>query len=471
MLATGRLRPALEKAVPLAAQARELGFAPLIAQVLSTTASLQIESADLPAATKTLQAALVAAESASDQRTRAELRLVASKAAERAGDLEGFQRELDLASAILERLPRPDALRAELAFQQATLAYFRGDTRTALDRLRQSVASYERAQGRESPGALAARKGLATTLMDLGDFGPAGQELKTVLELETRLLGPEHPAVAGTLVLLGAYELMGRGDYSAALADFERAVALREQSFGADNPRVADALNTAGEALRQLGRLDEAEARYVRAEALVSKALGPEHPDLPRFWNNLAANRRAQRRFPEALELHRKALAAWEKQLGSDHPLLAMVNYELAETLREANELPEAMATYERALAVQRKARAPGHPDEAFILTGLGRAKLAAGERDGAREALQTALRIRQNLVIDPLELARTHLALSRVAAPADARPLAESALRELEGAPPSPARDTLRLDARAWIRPAPCDLGTAALTGRPLRR
>ena len=68
--------------------------------------------------------------------------------------------------------------------------------------------------------------------------------------------------------------------YEDAIADFQRALALREKSDGKDSPGLGYALEGLGSSTLALGRYAEAEQHYRRALDLRGKALAPDHPTL-----------------------------------------------------------------------------------------------------------------------------------------------------------------------------------------------
>jgi hypothetical protein len=57
-----------------------------------------------------------------------------------------------------------------------------------------------------------------------------------------------------------------------------RALAIDEQSFGKDHPKVAIRLNNLAELLHATNRLAEAEPLMRRALEIFEKSLGPDHP-------------------------------------------------------------------------------------------------------------------------------------------------------------------------------------------------
>ena len=94
--------------------------------------------------------------------------------------------------------------------------------------------------------------------------------------------------------------------------------ALKEaESFGSEDPRLADSLNNLAMLYHTQGKYAEAEPLYQRLLAIREKALGPEHPDVATSLNNLADLYRAQGKYAEAEPLYQRLLAISEKTVPS----------------------------------------------------------------------------------------------------------------------------------------------------------
>ncbi len=79
-----------------------------------------------------------------------------------------------------------------------------------------------------------------------------------------------------------------------------RALAIDEQSYGAEHPDVARDLNNLALLLKATNRLAEAEPLMRRALAIDEQSYGAEHPDVARDLNNLALLLKATNRLAEA---------------------------------------------------------------------------------------------------------------------------------------------------------------------------
>jgi tetratricopeptide (TPR) repeat protein len=162
--------------------------------------------------------------------------------------------------------------------------------------------------------------------------------------------------------LLAAIQ-MARGSTAAALASYDRAVALR--------PDHAKAHYNRGVALHELGRLDEALASYERAIALKS--------DFVEALNN-SGNILAD------LKRHDEALASFDRVLDLRPDFSEALNNR-GVTLYELRRFGEALASHERALAV--------HADNPEALNNRANALHALGRHDEALADYARAVALR----------------------------------------------------------------------------
>jgi tetratricopeptide (TPR) repeat protein len=140
-----------------------------------------------------------------------------------------------------------------------------------------------------------------------GDFPAAEKVEREAIELKTSLLGASNPDLAGSLSNLASV-LDEEGEWTEALALSTRSLRIFEQYSGGDPVVLANGLNTEGQVLLHMGRLDQAEVDFRRALEL-GKAGYEEVITL----NDLAEVDLARHRAPEALDLARQAMQLADK--------------------------------------------------------------------------------------------------------------------------------------------------------------
>jgi tetratricopeptide (TPR) repeat protein len=150
-----------------------------------------------------------------------------------------------------------------------------------------------------------------------------------------------------------------------------RALAIDEQSYGAEHSNVAHDLNNLAQLLQDTSRVAEVEPIYRRALAIDESVYGPEHHNVARDLNNLATLLTETNRLAEAEPLYRRALAIDERTYGTKHPNVARDLNNLAQLLQDTNRLAEAEPLLRRALAVDENIYGPEHPDVARDVNNL----------------------------------------------------------------------------------------------------
>ena len=103
--------------------------------------------------------------------------------------------------------------------------------------------------------------------------------------------------------------LYTQGDLVAARPLYERALAIREKLLGPEHPATAGSLNDLASLLQDQGDLAGARPLYECALAISEKLRGPEHPDTATSLNNLAGLLRAKGDLVGAQPLYERALA------------------------------------------------------------------------------------------------------------------------------------------------------------------
>jgi tetratricopeptide (TPR) repeat protein len=142
-----------------------------------------------------------------------------------------------------------------------------------------------------------------------------------------------------------------------------RGLAIDEQSYGPEHPRVATDLNNLASLLQATNRLAEAEPLMARVVSIFEMSLGENHPNVATALNNLAQLLQATNRLAEAEPLMRRALEIDEQAYGPEHPDVARDLNNLALLLQATNRLAEAEPLMRRVVEIFLQfTRVTGHP-------------------------------------------------------------------------------------------------------------
>ena len=143
----------------------------------------------------------------------------------------------------------------------------------------------------------------------MGEYAKAEPLLQEALEVQEKVLGPEHPATATSLnnlaVLYGAM-----GEYAKAEPLYQEALRIRQKVLEPEHPDTATSLNNLASLYRAMGAYAKAEPLYQEALQILQKVFGPEHPNTVTSLENLALLKFDLGRIDEATALARQEAAA-----------------------------------------------------------------------------------------------------------------------------------------------------------------
>ncbi|MCU0936760.1 MAG: tetratricopeptide repeat protein [Gammaproteobacteria bacterium] len=143
------------------------------------------------------------------------------------------------------------------------------------------------------------------------------------------------------------------------LAQAERlyVAALEEaQTLGAEDPRLAAALNNLGVLYVRAQQFERADELYRKALEVRQKALGPSHPQVGQSLSNLAYLRQAEGKLEESESFAKRAVALLEGALGAEDPALVSPLTQYAGLLRATKREREAEKVEERLKGLRAKA-------------------------------------------------------------------------------------------------------------------
>ena len=251
---------------------------------------------------------------------------------------------------------------------------------------RRAVGSFDK-PGMDAKDRAHALNGLATVLASEGKHAEAEQLFRRALGVYENEMWTDHGQdrspetevsrfwlpihYAGALNRL-ARLLYQQRRYSEAEPLFRRALAVEEETRGANHPDVAYKLNNTANVLCRLGRYAESEPLHRRAVRILDETLGPDHQQTALAMASLGATFAALDRYAEAEPLLRRAVAVHEKKMGPDHPGTLKMAMGLTLALTKQGNCAEAEPMVLTAIAAREKNLGPNHPDTAHALHTAG---------------------------------------------------------------------------------------------------
>ena len=162
---------------------------------------------------------------------------------------------------------------------------------------------------------------------------------------------------APTLALARALGVRSRlnfeaGDYPAAHADVEQALAIRRAEAQPDQAEIAALIYDRARAFDAQGQNEQAEAAARESYDLRRNHLGQVHEKTADSLNLYANALTAQGRHAEADPAYRQVLGMYEVLYGPKHPRVAIVLSNLGNSLRRTGRGRQANALYRRAVAI-----------------------------------------------------------------------------------------------------------------------
>ncbi len=391
LAATGRAKEALAAVEGLLAEARELSFEPVVAEILMAQSGVQVQLGEYGAALVVAEEGLLLARAHGLEQLEADL------LSPLAFLHTNYTRQLELAAwharvheVLVERLGDRPLARARVLMDRARLERERGQGAKAIDLLERAIAIYEE-DGTDRPGLVVAYDNVASSYMSANRVDDAARALARAEVVATEALGPDHPH-RGNLLVHAARIESSRKQHESAVVKLQAALALYEEAYGGNHPNIAAVLNGLGLEHEELGRQREAIEAFRRALDIVKRTLGPGHGQAAIIQANLGNSLRHEGQAEEALALHRLALQTRER---IDAPADARYQIldDIGDDLRVMGRCDDAAVEYRAALALRQTVGDHDEPGAAYAHLGLGLCEQQRGRIDAAVQTLASVVR------------------------------------------------------------------------------
>ncbi|MBL9150106.1 MAG: tetratricopeptide repeat protein [Phycisphaerae bacterium] len=296
-----------------------------------------------------------------------------------------------------------------------------GALREAKPLLEAAVAARERLLQPDDPAIATSLVNLATLFYGQGDYARAEALLQQARAIQSRSLAPDDPAAANTLLSVGVLA-QAQGRYPEAESALQQALALFEASSDDREVEVAGALNSLALLRITQQRFADAGSLYERALGIYERRLSPTHPYLAHTLNSLGEVALHEGRVTEAESLYGRALKLIETSLGAEHPNMPRCLHNLATVYQRQGRLEEAEALQRRAIAISERVLGAQHIDVATGLNNLANTLLEDDRYPEAEPMLVRALGITEgalgpdhpSVALSLLNLAQLRLDLGR---------------------------------------------------------
>ena len=181
-------------------------------------------------------------------------------------------------------------------------------------------------------------------------------------------------------------EKSDRGDYEAAIKDFDKAIMLSPDHYEAYYKR--------GIALSNLYYYEEAFRSFDKARELIIQLKGEENVELSSIYNDLGKIFINRGDYSRAMDYYQKALQIRERVLDENNPVIATSFYNIGKLYRVMGDYSRAMMYYQKALAIRERVFGAQSPATAASLNNIGGLYRVMGDYSRAMESYRKALEI-----------------------------------------------------------------------------
>jgi tetratricopeptide (TPR) repeat protein len=403
----GQYPEAMALVTPALADARQLGYAPVLATALHLQGDLLYRAGDYPAAAVALNEAVAQAALGRDDGTATKaLTLLAGIVGYAQGKLDEGMAIATAADAWSARAGRTDENEAELADIQGLLFDAKGEPLKAEPYYKRALALREKLYGADHLMVALSLNNLAGVPYTLGKYQEARALHERALAIREKTLGPIGSDVAVSLNAIAAID-EDEGKYDDSERGYRRAIAIWEQVLGPDHPDVGAAHNNLGNLLRRKG--DNAGA-IVELERAVAIWKPSNNPNLSSARANLAIAYFQQHDNEHALAIYNEVIAGTE----DNTPDIARYLVNRGQVLEAMDRHTDARADYDKAVAIFDATVPAGDRRIAWALTLLGKHQLYEKQTAPAVKSLARATAILEaDKEARPEELAAARFALA----------------------------------------------------------
>ena len=164
-----------------------------------------------------------------------------------------------------------------------------------------------------------------------------------------------------------------------------------------DEVMLSEVIHSQARVHSEMGRLQEARELYLLSIGMRERLLG-EHPDLVNSLNNLGLVLTLLEDFEAAETYLKRAIEMRERLQGPDHPSLADSLSNLGGVYYHQGKYDLALPLLERDLEISKKVFPDAHPNLAISYNNVASLRQAVGDYRGSLEYFATALEMRQEL-------------------------------------------------------------------------
>ncbi len=264
----------------------------------------------------------------------------------------------------------------------------------AIDLLPPAIAEVEQRHGPDSRLALRLHYDYANLLRDTGRQAEALEQARRSADGARATLGDDDDLTLRARMAV-AIGLADADRFDEAIAEITAVIERRTALSGADDPLVLTTRNSLAVFYMQARRFADGERELTSLVDAYERVHGPEGTYTLMLHGNLGGALRQQGKIEASGPHYRRAMEGFRKLFGTDHMRSITTLHNYANWLLESGDANGAVQEQEAALAAIGRVSPGDSPTTAEILTGLGKARLGAGDLTGAERALLESVRMK----------------------------------------------------------------------------
>jgi tetratricopeptide (TPR) repeat protein len=310
-----------------------------------------------------------------------------------------------------------------------------GDSKTALELVRQAYDLRVDVLGTDDPASLQSLHNIGVLLQMSGQHGEAELTLTNVLSRRRKILGEDHPDTAASIGQLAvlysdqkkyadaeplyrqslrireaalgpeessvirivnslAHNCNEQKKYEDAFELFERVRKFHEDTSGTTSLELAEALDNLADVCTRRLNLEQAETLRRQSLAIYEKVKGPDSAEAADGINFLAINYLDRGLYAAAEEMFTKSLTLRQKLYGNESEKVAESLNNLAAVYQEQDKYDEAIDYHERALKVRQNVLGSQHSLTGVSLNNLATVYMDKADFGKAEELFNQSLNI-----------------------------------------------------------------------------
>ena len=260
-------------------------------------------------------------------------------------------------------------------------------------KLYMTLAKRMRSEGNQERAADYLNK-TAEALYEDDNFQEAFLNAQKALTIFNAIGKGNSPGIATSYSLLADCLSGGKSDFETALSYHQKALKIRKEQLGDDDPAVANSYNNIGIIHSRLGEYKTAEGYYKKTIEIQTNSLGENHPKNASTYGNLGLNYNNMGDFEKAINAQNKSLEIAKAAYGENNPTVAYTYMNLGITYENLLEINTALQLYEKALGIMLNTIGRNHPAIAVLYANLSSLHHKKGELTKAQSYAERSLKI-----------------------------------------------------------------------------